>query len=698
MDFPRVARPISGKALSLTLMATLVATMFTSATFAAASGDDSAASAADLEPALFDDVDAEEIRLLSEEAFLEQYDKIKDPANGYFREFDGLLVPYHSVETLMVEAPDHGHQTTSEAFSYYLLLEATYGQITGEWEPFNDAWASMEEFIIPGPQDQPTNAAYDPSSPATYAPEHPSPGDYPSALDFDVPVGEDPLASELSATYGTDDIYQMHWLLDVDNVYGYGFCGDGTDNAPAYINTYQRGQQESVWQTIPHPSCETFEHGGENGFLDLFIDDESYAQQWRYTSAPDADARAVQVAYWAHTWAEEQGNAGQISDAVSQAAMLGDYLRYSMYDKYFKQIGDCVGAESCPGATGRDSAHYLLSWYSSWGGAMADAEFPWAYRISGSGIHQGYQNPLAAYALSEVDALQPASPTGAQDWATSLDTQLEFIQWLQAPEGGIAGGATNNWGGHYGEPDSSGQFNGMAYDWQPVWNDPPSNQWFGFQVWGMERIAQYYHVTGDERAGQILESWVPWAIANTDATGADFTVPATLGWSGEPGANLSVSVTGSNSDVGVAAGLAKTLLYYAAASGDADALATGEGLLASLTANTDDLGVATVETREDYSRFTDPWDPSSNTGTYVPEGWTGTTGTGDPIDSDSTFLSIRSFYEDDPDWPQVQEYLDGGDAPELTYHRFWSQVDVATAYATYAELFGEGGGEDPEAP
>lgn len=30
-----------------------------------------------------------------EAAFLEQYEKIKDPASGYFREFDGGLVPYH---------------------------------------------------------------------------------------------------------------------------------------------------------------------------------------------------------------------------------------------------------------------------------------------------------------------------------------------------------------------------------------------------------------------------------------------------------------------------------------------------------------------------------------------------------------------------------------------------------------------------
>jgi hypothetical protein len=65
--------------------------------------------------------------------FLKQYNKIKDPNNGYFRKFGSILVPYHSIETLIVEAPDHGHETTSEAFSYYLWLEASYGRITGDW-------------------------------------------------------------------------------------------------------------------------------------------------------------------------------------------------------------------------------------------------------------------------------------------------------------------------------------------------------------------------------------------------------------------------------------------------------------------------------------------------------------------------------------------------------------------------------------
>ena len=47
-------------------------------------------------------------------------------ANGYF---SPLGIPYHSVETLIVEAPDYGHETVSETYSYYLWLETMYGAI-----------------------------------------------------------------------------------------------------------------------------------------------------------------------------------------------------------------------------------------------------------------------------------------------------------------------------------------------------------------------------------------------------------------------------------------------------------------------------------------------------------------------------------------------------------------------------------------
>ena len=41
---------------------------------------------------------------------------------------------------------------------------------------------------------------------------------------------------------------------------------------------------------------------------------------------------------------------------------MGDYLRYSMFDKYFKKVGNCVGPSACPAGTGKDASFYLMSW------------------------------------------------------------------------------------------------------------------------------------------------------------------------------------------------------------------------------------------------------------------------------------------------------------------------------------------------
>ncbi|MET7787972.1 glycoside hydrolase family 48 protein [Streptomyces sp900116325] len=639
------------------------------------------------------------------QAFLTQYGKIKAAGNGYFSP-DGL--PYHSAETLMVEAPDHGHETTSEAVSFWMWLEAAYGRVTGDWDPFNEAWAIAERTIIPQHADQSTAEAYNPSSPATYAPEWPLPDNYPSALNSSVPVGSDPIATELASSYGTMDVYGMHWLMDLDNTYGYGNKpGTGGESGPgagpSFINTYQRGAQESVWETIPQPTTDLFNYGGPNGFLDLFVDDASYARQWKYTNAPDADARAVQAAYWAYRWASAQGKEGEIAASVAKAAKMGDYLRYAMFDKYFKRIGSCTDASSCPAASGRDAQHYLLSWYYAWGGAAAGSGGGWAWRIGDGASHQGYQNPLAAWALSNVPALTPKSATARTDWAKSLTRQLEFLQWLQSAEGAFAGGCTNSWDGKYGTPPAgTPTFYGMAYDWQPVYHDPPSNNWFGFQVWGMERVAAYYYVTGNATAETVLSRWVAWASGKT-TVGADgsYRFPSTLNWTGEPdtwnptspgnNAGLHVSVVDYSNDVGVGAAYVKTLTYYAARSGDADAGALAKALLDAMALNADDKGIAVPETRADYNRFDDE--------VFVPDGWSGEMPGGDTVEPGVTFIGMRSWYRDDPDWPKVQAYLDGGPAPTFTYHRFWAQAALALAFSIYAELLVEGdGGSDTEPP
>ncbi|HEX9042505.1 MAG TPA: glycoside hydrolase family 48 protein [Trebonia sp.] len=198
-------------------------------------------------------------------------------------------------------------------------------------------------------------------------------------------------------------------------------------------------------------------------------------------------------------------------------------MRYSMYDKYFKQISaNCsqVGSVACPAGTSKaNEATYLLSWYYAFGGSTTGA---WSWRISGTEIHEGHQNPLAAFALSNTSSLIPLSPSAKSDWATSLTTQLNLMQWLQSGEGAIAGGATNNWGGNYGDagkpPAGDPTFDGMYYDFEPVYHNPPSNQWFGYQAWPMERVAEYYYVTGNAQAKAILQKWVSWASRSSRST------------------------------------------------------------------------------------------------------------------------------------------------------------------------------------
>lgn len=88
--------------------------------------------------------------LSNKERFLTLYHQIKSDGNGYFSS-EGI--PYHSIETLICEAPDYGHMTTSEAYSYWLWLEVLYGHYTGDWSKLEAAWDNMEKYIIPVNED-----------------------------------------------------------------------------------------------------------------------------------------------------------------------------------------------------------------------------------------------------------------------------------------------------------------------------------------------------------------------------------------------------------------------------------------------------------------------------------------------------------------------------------------------------------------
>ncbi|MBO0779219.1 MAG: cellulose binding domain-containing protein, partial [Ktedonobacteraceae bacterium] len=241
-------------------------------------------------------------------------------------------------------------------------------------------------------------------------------------------------------------------------------------------------------------------------------------------------------------------------------------------------------------------------------------------------------------------------------------------------------------------PAGDPTFYGMYYDWQPEYHDPPSNNWFGFQAWSMERFAEYYYETGNTTAKALLDKWIAWVKSattlNADGT---YSIPSTLNWSGQPdnwnasnpgsNAGLHVTVVDKTADVGVTAALAKALLYYSAKSGDTASRTLAQNLLDRMaTKYTDSLGISNPETRNDYNQF--------NASVSIPAGWTGTNGQGATLNSSTTFLTERPKYQQDSAFSKVQAYLNGGAAPTFTYHRFWAEADIAVANATVDILFG----------
>ncbi|MNW25577.1 Exoglucanase-2 precursor [compost metagenome] len=708
--------------------------------------------------------------------FLQLYDQLKSPSSGYF---SAEGIPYHSIETLISEAPDYGHMTTSEAYSYWMWLEVLYGYYTGDWDNLEDAWDNMEKYIIPinegdGKEEQPTQNKYNPNSPATYAAEYPYPDQYPSQLSGKHASGKDPLDAELKATYGSNQSYLMHWLLDVDNWYGFGNLLNPSHTA-TYVNTFQRGEQESVFEAIPHPSQDNKTFGKANeGFMSLFTKEaQAPAAQWRYTNASDAEARAVQAMFWA----KELGYDNEVY--LGKAKKMGDFLRYNMYDKYFQVIGSA--ADGTPQAgNGKDASHYLMSWYTAWGGGLGQGG-DWAWRIGASHVHQGYQNVVAAYALSDDEngGLVPNSPTAQADWEKSLERQLEFYTWLQSNEGAIAGGATNSYSGDYkAYPAGTSTFYDMAYVSAPVYKDPPSNNWFGMQAWPVERIAELYYImakNGDtssqnfQMAKQVVQNWVDWSmdyvfanerpvtdndgyylneagsrilggknaqVATTSAPG-EFWLPSNLEWTGQPATwngfashapntNLRVVTKAPGQDVGVLGSYVKALTFFAAATklenGEYTALGNeaaqlSKDLLDVAWDYNDGIGIVTKEKNGSYSRYFEKE-------VFFPAGWTGKGGQGNILPGNNTipsdparggngvyasFVDIRPKLKEDPKWSYLENLYNSSwnpvtktwenGEPEFTYHRFWSQVDIATAYAEYDRLINGGIGEpEPAAP
>ncbi|MCQ2464311.1 MAG: cellulose 1,4-beta-cellobiosidase, partial [Oscillospiraceae bacterium] len=626
--------------------------------------------------------------------------------NGYLSK-EGI--PYHAVETLIVEAPDYGHETTSEAMSYLVWIAAMKDNLSKKSGELAKAWKTMET-MIPTVQTG-FMAAEAPS--ATYSDEWEQPEKYPTDM-LTGNNGLNPIHKNFISAYGSDKgLYLMHWLADVDDWYGFG----GGSGGFTFINTFQRGEEESCFETVPQGCIEKLEYGmkGTRGIKGIFTTEEKVAEQWSYTNAPDAEGRAIQGVYWASRWGVGD------SSVEALAGKMNDELRNDMFDKYYKKIDEKTTKTDT--SAGYDGAHYLMAWYTSWGGAI---DGMWTWQIGCSHCHQFYQNALQAYAANDTKHAAISgnmkSEGAAKDWKQSFDRQMEFYEWLQSKDGPFAGGATNSWKGRYETyPSGISTFYGMAYVPHPVYADPGSNGWIGNQVWSTQRIAELYYAAkedGDtktaERCKAMLDKWVGWFEENMKWNKADedgnqvpFQMPSTLvwgdnaqpdTWAGSKPANNNLTFTIGGygySDVGCLSSLSNTLLWYAAAEGVEYGTDKGgeKAILAFNIAQTlidamwdmyrDDIGVSHPEENGSLKRVFEQK-------VHIPDGYKGTMPDGSPLEPGATFISIRKTYEDDATFKELKAYYDTNkktEGFELNYHRFWHIGDYLMAAGTMATLF-----------
>lgn len=685
------------------------------------------------------------------------YNLIKNKDTGYFGPKTGasaFKIPYHSLEEVIVEAPDWGHESVSETASFYLKLEAWQAVLNADTTGYAAAWDCIEQYFIPSSQGQPWDA-YTANSPAKFTPDTATIQETPAAGDATKTVGPDPLYASLVSAYNTKEVYLMHWLYDVDGIYQFKNAAGGKTMVP--INNFQRGPVEDGWATITHPCWDDYKNGGHptygwqpiyNRCPPLYSDATSgatYSDQWNYSVAPDAESRCIQAAWIAAA----QSTGVNVATYSAKARKMADYMQYALYDKYFRPINGGYGGDGC---------HYLLSWGCGFGGGMpgTDHESYWGFRIGNSEIHFGYNCVDVAWMCQTGKDFAPSATGSAARYKTSLARQMELIRWLQSPEGPIAGGVTSNYRGIYGTPDDGRQtatFYGLYYNYSPSWHNPPSNNWSGYQVWGLERVAHLYALVAGSalqadkdiaaNCAVILDRWMNWAWQHflIDNAGV-ITMPIGLKWveesagpgtatkantegtyeylpslkwdntgdyaafwnaSSVPNPNLHCAITDTGLDLGVAAGFVQMVVEYCYA------IKVIKGGLTGVIPN----GTATYQQLLDRaiafldSMWTNYQDPKGfgvvepmgaftrmNDKLWIPQQFgTGAMPDGSVLKNNTTtFLSMRPFYQTTDIWPQIQSYINGGPVPSQKYHRFWANVDVAVSYAMLEKYFPETAG------
>ena len=216
-------------------------------------------------------------------------------------------IPYHSVETLIVEAPDYGHETTSEAYS---LLDLARGAVRpghrglgAVQQRLGRPWRSTSSRRT---ADQPTNSFYNPIEPGDVrarSTTSPSSTRRSSSSGVTVGTGPDRRRAEVHLRHRRHLRHALaRWTSTTTTASARARQVRGaarpTPARPTSTPSSAARRSRSGRPSRSRPAT-TFKYGGPNGYLDLFTKDASYAKQWKYTNAPDADARAVEAAYWA---------------------------------------------------------------------------------------------------------------------------------------------------------------------------------------------------------------------------------------------------------------------------------------------------------------------------------------------------------------------------------------------------------------
>ncbi|OPZ21480.1 MAG: Cellulose 1,4-beta-cellobiosidase (reducing end) CelS precursor [Firmicutes bacterium ADurb.BinA205] len=703
--------------------------------------------------------------LKSDESYISMFESLYDDvmtngvSNGFMSEQNNgakkFGIPYHAVETLVVEAPDYGHETTSEAMSYIVWMAAMHdalvasGQTSGG-NDLADAWKIMEA-LIPGWSTAANRSDIDYGSiweqerlKADTAAEGDDPSDYPTEQPNVDAIN--PMYDAYKSAYGSDNgYYLMNWLADVDDWYGFskGTKGEGKFT---FINTFQRGEEESCFETVPAPCLEELKWGMEsknqdngNGIKAIFNGLDKVPSQYSFTNAPDAEDRAIQAIYFAN---QHGVNCGEIS---ALAGKMGDQCRNDMFDKYYKAIAKDTTIRS--ESAGMDSKHYLMAWYTAWGGALKASygNYGWAWQIGCSHSHQFYQNPLAAYGLlydKNINSGMKAKDADA-DYTESLKRQIEMYLWLQSKEGPFAGGCTNSYKGRYeAYPADLPTFYDMVFVAHPVYADPGSNHWIGNQVWSTQRLAElYYYVktNGDQSNVKpggmsledaleaLLERWIKWFEEKTqfdyvteDGQTLPYAIPSNLDWGKgghhtdpdcvpdtwtgtyNPDGNqsLSCTITGYGmGDYGCVSSLCNTLIYYAKANNVDPKYANEEGtttaekglylanklLSYQYDAGRDDLSLGFKDHNGSLKRIFEQV-------VYIPDYYSGKMPDESELKPGATFSSIRKNYEKDKMWQDCKAVYDATgetEGYEYTLHRFWHAGDAIMAYGGMALLYPE---------